>query len=348
MKKIIKSALSIFLCIGFFLFANAQNVGIGTNQPTAKLHVTEGDVLFMGPQTTQPVSNPPISGAGHRMFWFSSRAAFRGGGVNANQWERDSIGFYSFGFGRNVLSSGEGSIALGLNSRATDRGAVSIGTDNAATSNYSLALGFLNSADGILSTTIGSENSASGRSSLAAGTLNQTIGEMSIAFGRENINYSKYSITIGTGLISNTYNQVVVGRYNAAFPIIGADNTYEELHQVFVVGHGSNFFNRRNTFSILNNGRIGIGTDQPKLRMHIAAGALLIERNSGAGDGHLQLEETTDGDGSRISFRNTSVPGRYWDMGGFLNSNNSSIDNAIAFRYSPVGNNFLLYGDGNA
>ena len=65
--------------------SHAQNVGIGTNAPKARLHVSDSSVCIYGWSTylPSPVRDPPISGSGTRMMWYPDKAAFRVGAVVA-------------------------------------------------------------------------------------------------------------------------------------------------------------------------------------------------------------------------------------------------------------------------
>ena len=77
----------------------AVNVGIGTITPNARLHVSDSNVLFTGPLTIPGTTTyyPPASGPGSRMMWYPQKAAFRVGFVDDDkQWNKDSIGLYSF------------------------------------------------------------------------------------------------------------------------------------------------------------------------------------------------------------------------------------------------------------
>src|SRR4051812_45154479 len=78
----------------------AQNVGIGITIPKARLHVSEGSVLFSAPNAVPDnQGNPPVSGAGRRLMWYADKAAFRSGYVSGPQWDKDSIGNFSTGMG---------------------------------------------------------------------------------------------------------------------------------------------------------------------------------------------------------------------------------------------------------
>ena len=54
---------------------------------------------FLLEGTFSPTSNAPASGAGLRFMWYSGRGAIRAGVVSGNQWDKDSIGWYSAAFG---------------------------------------------------------------------------------------------------------------------------------------------------------------------------------------------------------------------------------------------------------
>ena len=109
MKK--KLLFLSFLAATFF--TNAQNVGIGTTTPVARLHVADSSVVFSaaGLASTTP-GNPPVSDAGRRMMWYADKAAFRAGFVSTTNWDKDSIGNYSVAFGFNTKAVGSGSFAI--------------------------------------------------------------------------------------------------------------------------------------------------------------------------------------------------------------------------------------------
>ena len=75
MRTTIIATTLLFFC----LFCHAQNVGIGTTAPIARLHVADSNVVFTGPVTVSESTtyNPPIQGAGTRMMWIPNRAKSR-------------------------------------------------------------------------------------------------------------------------------------------------------------------------------------------------------------------------------------------------------------------------------
>ena len=137
------------------------NIGIGTVSPDARLHVADSSVLFSAINDIPgSPGNPPISGGGRRMMWYADKAAFRVGYVPAAQWDKDSIGNYSFAAGYSNKSKGEASVAFGYSTSASGI--------------YSTAMGENTSASGFLSTAMGYNTSASGFSSIAVGRENKS------------------------------------------------------------------------------------------------------------------------------------------------------------------------------
>jgi hypothetical protein len=94
--------------------ANTGNVGIGTNTPLASLHVADSNVVFTGPSSVPFTTtfSPPVSGAGSRMMWYAAKGAFRVGSVSSTQWDKDSIGIYSFAAGNNTKALGYNSTCM--------------------------------------------------------------------------------------------------------------------------------------------------------------------------------------------------------------------------------------------
>jgi hypothetical protein len=97
MKKML---IAIGCLITAFIGRPQGRIGINTTSPAAMLHVRDSNVVFTGPATLPATpGNPPVSGQGVRMMWYPNKAAFRAGYVNATNWNRDSIGDFSFSAG---------------------------------------------------------------------------------------------------------------------------------------------------------------------------------------------------------------------------------------------------------
>ncbi|MBK8702128.1 MAG: hypothetical protein IPN29_22240 [Saprospiraceae bacterium] len=111
-------ALSILLLLASAV-CTAQNVGIGTTEPLARLHVVDSAVVFSRANTTlEPFTDPPIQGPGIRMMWYPGKAAFRAGGATTNQWDKDSIGVYSIALGYSPKAVGAVTFSAGFNTIA--------------------------------------------------------------------------------------------------------------------------------------------------------------------------------------------------------------------------------------
>ena len=117
MKQAILSTL-LFLC-SVLLYAQIGRVGINTTTPAAMLHVKDSSVLFSGPPSIPlQAGPPPATGTGVRMMWYPDKAAFRAGQAIGNQWNKDSIGLYSFAYGYDVRALAENCVAMGYQGRA--------------------------------------------------------------------------------------------------------------------------------------------------------------------------------------------------------------------------------------
>lgn len=310
----------------------AQNIGIGTNNPLAMLHVADSSVLFTGSNMINNNYVPPVSGPGTRMMWMPEKAAFRAGTVTGAHWDAQNIGSYSVGMGYNPTASGEFSIALGIASKALNSESFAIGSFAESNGLYAGAVGYLSKASGMGSLGFGYYANAAGINSISIGPGANSKGGGSLAIG----NYT----------VTNAWGQVSVGVYNTEFPQANTQ-FWTEADPVFVVGNGTNTNFRSNALTILKNGNVGIGTNAPNMRLHLKDGAILVERNSGNGAGQLVLDETGLSDGSRITFRNTNTAGKYWELFAKTHAN-TPAEAHVNFYYNGVGSNLIIYGNGNA
>lgn len=193
------------MCGAIIHNAAAQNVGIGTTTPLARLHITDSAVLFSSSVSSPPFTttiNPPMQGAGTRTMWFPALGAFRTGYVDGSQWDRDSMGQLSFAAGANSKAKGNVSFALGYNTKALNSFAISMGGSTTASGIMSTSMGGLTVASGAYSTAMGFGTTASGFRSTAIGDSSIASGESAVAMGQQ---------TIASGLYSTA-----TGRYNTA------------------------------------------------------------------------------------------------------------------------------------
>jgi endosialidase-like protein/trimeric autotransporter adhesin len=206
MKKIL---LSLFLSAAFFV--NAQNVGIGTTTPLARLHVIDSSVVFSATGFNPSIpGNPPISIGGRRMMWYADKAAFRAGYVSNTYWEKDSTGEYSVAFGYNNRASGFASTATGFFTNASGYASTAMGFTTASGS-YSTAMGYGNKALGEVSIAMGYNTNASGGSSTAMGSSTNASGYVSTAMGNFNMASGYYSTAMGNNTRASGTASTAIG-----------------------------------------------------------------------------------------------------------------------------------------
>lgn len=198
--------------------ANIGNVGIGTSTPVARLHVADSSVVFTGPETipTTP-GNPPVSGSGGRMMWFADKAAFRTGYVAGTNWDKDSIGNFSFAAGRNTKASGTASVAMGDTTIASGFASTALGDSTIASgfastamggytfasNQFTTAIGHRTKATGIYGTATGYMTTAAGAAASAMGNLTFAGGDNSFAVGFSDSASGQGAIAIGNGVVSS-------------------------------------------------------------------------------------------------------------------------------------------------
>ena len=219
MKNIFILSLSTIISLSVI----AQNVGIGTINPLARLHVADSSAIFTATGVV-PVSpgDAPISGEGRRMMWYADKAAFRTGYVDGVQWDKDNIGKWSIATGRNTTASGSFSTALGTNTTASGNFSTAMGVNSAALSAASLAMGYNATAGSDYAIAIGNGSNASGNSSIAMGFFSKANGIASIAvgnstaLGENSTSMGNGSTAAGNSSTAMGYNTTANGHYSTA------------------------------------------------------------------------------------------------------------------------------------
>jgi len=310
---------SIWTQSGSNIYFNTGNVGIGTAAPVALLHVdgagnaSGGSVLFKGELSLDAPANPPVTGAGTRMMWYTPKAAFRAGAVVGAQWDKTNIGNFSAAFGYSCMAIGDYSFAagsysnasadyafaFGFGSHATSNSAVAIGNSADATAQYSLATGYSTTASGnyssafntgttasgTASVALGYQSTASGSYSFASGFSSTASGLGSMAMGLNNTSSSNYSTAMGSNTTASGLYSFTCG-YSTTAPSLcevavglynttyaGNPNTLISTNRIFVVGNGTSSADRSNALTILKNGCTGIGVDAPTYTLAVSGTA---------------------------------------------------------------------------
>lgn len=158
------------------LQANAQNVGIGTSVPKARLHVADSAVFFSSPEPFLGAGTSPAETGGIGMLWVAGKAALRVGREMGAGWAYDNIGAYSAGFGFNNNLTGVGSFASGNANTVSNTYSIALGSYNYARNQRSLAFGNYSRALGDYSNAIGFDVAALPFQSTAVGRFNVLSG----------------------------------------------------------------------------------------------------------------------------------------------------------------------------
>ncbi len=210
---------------------NAQEVGIGTTAPTARLHVevptTYSNDLMRGMFGTKTyflvdqygnlvsaVENtdassspapPPVTGAGRRMLWYSEKAAFRAGYVNGTQWNQSSIGYYSAAFGDNNTVSGQSAFAAGTGNIVSGNQGVAFGSGNTVGSGMAMGSGNNLLTSYVGSIAFGMNNTLGGHyihGSFAIGANNTMNRTGAIAIGQRNHTYQNGGLGVSAHFLN--------------------------------------------------------------------------------------------------------------------------------------------------
>lgn len=243
------------------------------------LQVADSSVFFnaTGNVSASP-SNPPQMGAGRRAMWYADKAAFRTGYVNSVNWDKDSIGNFSFASGNNTKAKGISAVAFGTNAEASTAESFAMGNNAVASGLGARAMGLNVTASGDAATAIGFNNISSGPYAVALGSSNTASALNSTVTGSFNTVSGDYASAHGRFLKSKSYAGFVIGFYNDSTNAANATSNNGD-NRLFQVGNGFSDNLRNNAFTILASGLTGVNTSTPVAAVDIN-GDLACRQNS--------------------------------------------------------------------
>ncbi len=242
-------------------YSQTGNVGIGTIEPKARLHVADSSVVFTA-ESSVPINigNVPVSGAGRRMMWYADKAAFRVGYTDNTSWDKDSIGIYSFAAGAFTKAKGTYSSAMGFRSSAVGNSSTAMGSGTAI-GNSSIALGGFTLAGGNTSTALGSLTIASGDVSTAIGGATTASAFASTAMGSATTASGAISTAMGYSTIASGIRSTAMGEStwaNGDFSTAMGSNTFAEANHSTAIGNNTSAYGDYST--AMGNKIIASGT----------------------------------------------------------------------------------------
>ena len=249
-------------------------VGIGTTTPGEELEVQGSIRMVDGNQTAGYV---PVSDANGTMTWTDPSTlednntldeAYDEGGAGTGRVIDATDGAVRINgddglIVTGTLGNGDAVEVTGAGTRMffnPNKGAFRAGTsfstywDDPAVGVNSFAAGNATLASGPYSTAFGNNAYATGSLSFAAGD--------NVEAGRS------YSSVFGSNLQTYSGYEFVVGRWNTNY---GADsqNGWDPDDRLFVVGNGTSSAARSNALTVMKDGNVGIGDDDPATALHV-------------------------------------------------------------------------------
>ena len=278
----------------------SERVGIGTNLPLSKLHVSDtSGVLFEG---QFGIGSIPVEGPGTRLMWYPGKAAFRAGRAAANEWDDVNIGFSSVAYGFATQASGNNAVAMGSVTIASGSNSTAMGNFSVASGSAATAMGWNSVASGEFATVMGQNTQASGKNSLSIGAGSSAEALNSVAFGLNTVangtnstalgsfttSFGNSALSLGHNSYARAYASLVIGQYNI---ISGDSGIWLAVDPVFVIGNGLSTVNRSNAVTVLKDGRFGIGISTPSELLDVNGG-IKIGNTTGASAGSMRFTGT--------------------------------------------------------
>ncbi|MGH1404828.1 MAG: tail fiber domain-containing protein [Alphaproteobacteria bacterium] len=165
--------------------SGANSIGLFMGDQSGQTLSSANTMALMGGDIVVGSTQLDDTGTGNednRMFFDTSKGAFRAGVVTGTEWDDSNVGAESVAFGRNAEAIGDNTFAAGTHVAAVGNESFAFGNSSYAQSFATIAFGLGNSVSGSRSVSIGDSSDVSGTNSMAFG-LGQDAGTTPIVSG---------------------------------------------------------------------------------------------------------------------------------------------------------------------
>lgn len=215
-----------------------------------------------------------------------------------------------------------GGISIGNSANGNDNNSVAIGTSaNASASNQATAIGPNTTASGFQSTALGYLATASNNSTIAMGISSNVSGFQSIGIGVNATSNTNNSLALGNNTRASGQQATALG-FNAQASgqnatVLGVESNASGANAT-AVGYQASASQANSIIlgnSANNNNKIGIGTNTPDERLHVAGSVKIVDGTQGTGK-----VLTSDANG-RATWQTPSIVKSYADI--YFSGNNA-------------------------
>jgi hypothetical protein len=188
-------------------------------------------------------------------------------------------GWISFATGNNSIASGSTSASFGTGTTASNLNSFAIGQATIASSPNSFAGGNASTATGNNSAAFGDNVKTIGNNSIAGGHASTATGSNSAAFGDNTKTIGNSSIAFGYSTVAKSFGTLAIGMFNDTS---GTNPNWSNgTDPAFVIGNGWSASNLSNAFTVLQNGKTGIGNALPTEMLDVSGNARFRSVKSG-------------------------------------------------------------------
>ena len=253
---------------GIYVYSSSQNKWIALKSSSGDSWKPTGNTIssgnFLGSLNNLPleikinnVLKTRITLRGQIETLNTSNSVYLGELAGANNYAATANNVF-LGYASDYDAGGaSNSLILGYNSRVSSNNSIVIGSEADADSNNSISVGRSTQSQGTYGIVIGDAAFANKTGAIAIGQSSQVQGDHAISIGKSTYTSGSDAIAIGNSAQAQATNAVAIG-----------NNVYAPNPNTLILG---------------NNLNVGIGTNNPSTKLHVAGSVKIVDGTQGAG-----------------------------------------------------------------